>query len=102
MPAPSPVQNTLSADTIQILAQNTYAVKTHAPDQLSQWRETLVNARKDEIARGNEETYEVAFVEDLLAILDDQAPTLPADNPYADVVRQVVEAIQNDRSQDET
>jgi hypothetical protein len=37
---------------------------------------------------------EVAFADALLAILNGEAPTLPADNPYNGAVRQVIEAIE--------
>ena len=43
--------------------------------------------------QGDDWANEVAFAGALLAILDDQTPTLPADNPYADVVQQVITAI---------
>ena len=93
LPTTTSVQNTLPADTIQTLTQNTTAVKTGVPDQLADWRETLTNTKANWIEKGDDYSIEVAFVEALLAILGDQTPTLPADNPYADVVQQVITAI---------
>ncbi len=85
--------STLPAETVQMLARNTVAVKTEVPDKLDEWREQLNNIRADFANRGPDWAIEVTFVEALLAVLDDQPVSLPDNNPYAPVVQQVVAAI---------
>lgn len=83
----------LPQETVQHLTQNTYDVMTAAIDHRDEWRENLTGLRATWDEQGEDYAIEVAFADALLAILDGQSPTLPPDNPYADVVRQVVEAI---------
>ncbi|MBI5666363.1 MAG: tetratricopeptide repeat protein, partial [Chloroflexi bacterium] len=85
--------STLPDETVRLLAQNTAAVKTGAPDKLDDWRATLQNLHADFAGRGDDWAIEVAFAAALLAVLDDQPAALPDDNPYAPVVRAVVAAI---------
>jgi tetratricopeptide (TPR) repeat protein len=95
----SAVPSTLPQEYIQTLAQNTTAVKTDATDQLAEWQDKLTNAKMKWLEAGDGMAKEVAFVDALLAILSDEAPTLPADNPYAEIVQQVVADIQKYREQ---
>lgn len=85
--------STLPAQTVQMLAGNTVAVRTSVPDKLEEWRAHLTAARADWAGRGEDYAIEVAFADALLAILDDQPPSIPPDNPYAHAVRQVIAAI---------
>jgi tetratricopeptide (TPR) repeat protein len=85
--------STLPDETVRMLAGNTVAVRTGVPEKLAEWRGQLSAARADWSARGADWAIEVAFADALLAILDGQRPALPPDNPYADVVRQVIAAI---------
>jgi hypothetical protein len=85
--------NTLPVETVQQLAGVTVAVKTHVPDKLGEWREQLTGLRAGWDQEGEDYPIEVAFADALLAILDDQPPSIAPDNPYAGVVRGVVEAI---------
>ena len=93
-PAPSPSANTLPAETVQQLCQNTVAVMTVAQDQVGEWRTTLQGARTDMAGRGVAWQIEVAFADALLAVLAGQSPTLPSENPYHRALQQVVDAIQ--------
>ncbi|PJF26209.1 MAG: hypothetical protein CUN53_08875 [Phototrophicales bacterium] len=88
-----PQMNTLPEETVRMLAVNTFAVRMSMPDKLDEWRGQLVGLRAEWAERGDDYQIEVEFADALLAILDDQPPSIPLDNPYADVVRQVVEAI---------
>jgi hypothetical protein len=92
-PIAKPKVFTLPDDTVQTLAGNTVAVKTDVPDKLGEWRETLTGARSQFAGRGDDWANEVAFADALLAILNDQSPVIAPDNPYADVIDRVVEAI---------
>lgn len=91
-PAPGGL-STLPAETVDTLAGNTVAVKTQVPDKLDEWRQNLQGIRTD--FAGRNWANEIAFVDALLAVLDDQPAALPDNNPYAPVVRLVVEAIRN-------
>ncbi|MGQ9910545.1 MAG: hypothetical protein ACUVS2_17090 [Candidatus Flexifilum sp.] len=66
---------------------------TDVPDKRDEWRGELAAIRADWAGRGDDRTLEVEFADALLAVIDDQPPSIPPDNPYADVVRQVVAAI---------
>mgnify|MGYP005861058339 CR=1 FL=1 len=90
--------STLPAETVQTLAQNTYAVMTGAPEHLDDWRAQLQDLLGQWSQNGPDYAIEVAFAQALLGILDGESPALPDDNPYADVVRQVVAAIAEHRS----
>ncbi len=79
------------------LATNTVVVKTSLPGKLEEWRSVLAAQRAEWGTRGADYAIEVAFADALLAILDDQPPAIAPDNPYADAVRQVVEAIASAR-----
>jgi hypothetical protein len=91
LPAAQP--STLPEETIKGLAGNTIAVRTGVPEKREEWRGVLASLRADFAGRGADWAIEVAFADALLAIVDGGAPTLPPDNPYAGVVRDVVAAI---------
>lgn len=88
-----PASSTLPAETVQQLVGNTVAVMTSHIDKRDEWREQLAQLRADFASRGEEYAIEVAFADALLAVLDGDSPSLPEDNPYADVLRQVIDAI---------
>ncbi|MBX3082405.1 MAG: tetratricopeptide repeat protein [Anaerolineae bacterium] len=90
---------TLPDDTINTLSGNTIAVKTSASDKLTEWRAALQSIRADFAQNGDDWQIEVAFVDALLAILDDQPVTLPASNPYHAAVQQVIAAIADYRKE---
>jgi len=91
--APSPSVSRLPQYAINQLAGNTVAVKTDLPDMLADWRVGLEGIRTDFASQGADCANETAFADTLLDVLCDQTAALPADNPYADVVRQVMAAI---------
>lgn len=69
------------------------AVMTSHTDQRDEWREQITQLRADFASRDTEYAIEVAFADALLAVLDSGSPSLPDDNPYTDVLRQVIAAI---------
>lgn len=94
----SPAQNspsTLPDETVQMLTGSTAAVKTSVPEKLDEWQGRLREIRADFAGRGPDWDIEVAFADTLLAVLDDQLAELPESNPYAPVVRQVLQAIED-------
>lgn len=91
-------QETLPAETVNLMAGNTYAVITNAPDQLEEWRPQLQKLRAEFAASGDDWAIEIAFADALLALLDNKPALLPDDNPYAPVLQQVKEAIKNYRA----
>ena len=62
-------------------------------DQRDEWRESVTQLRADFASRGEEYAIEVAFADALRAVLDGGSPALPDDNPYTDVLRQIIAAI---------
>ncbi|NUQ07183.1 MAG: hypothetical protein HUU31_25100 [Anaerolineae bacterium] len=87
--------STLPREVVETFASNTVAVCTGVPEKRDEWREALTGIRADFAKRGADWAAEVAFVEALIAIVNGGAPVLPAENPYAGVVRQVVEAVRS-------
>lgn len=53
----------------------------------------LVVAQAERIRRGSDYAIEVTLADALVTIMDGGRPVLPEDNPYADVVRQLLIAI---------
>ena len=93
LPAEQSSQSTLPQDTINTLTGNTVAVKTDENEQLGEWRTALQSFRDSSATRGDDWLPEVAFVDALLAVLNDQPATLPDDNPYQPALQQVIAAI---------
>ncbi len=91
--APEPQISTLPEEVVRMLAVNTIAVRTRIPEKLAEWRGELGRIRADWVGRGDDYRIEVEFADALLAVMDDQPPSIPPGNPYADIVRQVVDAI---------
>ncbi|MBL8163036.1 MAG: hypothetical protein JNJ61_13710, partial [Anaerolineae bacterium] len=85
--------STLPDETLNLLAGNTAAVMTDAPEKREEWRVALRNFREQAAANGADWAHELALAEALLAVLDGVSPALPADNPYAGLVAQVLEVI---------
>jgi hypothetical protein len=81
------------AKILQALSDNTYAAKTTAPHQLPEWRKWLIKTRAEFAAREDDCANEVAFMDDLLAVLADQPLKLSTDSGYGNVVRQIRDAI---------
>ena len=83
------------------LAGRTFAVKTSQSDMLDGWREILTDARAGFVEQGEDWANEVALADALLAILNDQPPVIASDNPYAEVVAQVITDIANYKPSEE-
>ncbi len=89
---------TLHPEVINALCQNTFAVMTVATEHHDEWRGEIATLRLDIASRGMEWEAELVFLDALTAILHAQPAIIPLDNPYADVVRQVQKAIEENRS----
>ena len=85
---------TLPREVVQNWCQNTLAVKTAVSERLAEWRNDLLEIREKIANQGADYAQEGAFVDALLAILDDRPVDIPADNPYADVIQQTQQAIE--------
>ena len=90
LPAEQSTPSTLPQDTINTLAGNTVAVKTDENEQLGEWCTALQGLRDSSATRGDDGLSEVAFVDALLAVLNDQPVALPDGNPYQSAVQQVI------------
>jgi tetratricopeptide (TPR) repeat protein len=77
------VSSTLPAEHVNTLIGNTVAVMTTMPERRAEWRETIAGVLADAEQRGTDWHIEVEFFTAVLAILDGQPPSLPADHPYA-------------------
>jgi len=84
---------TLPEKTIQNLAGNTIAVKTSVPDRLDEWRIQLQAFRDAAATKDASWQMEVAFMNALIAVLNDQSSALSDDNPYQFYLNQVLLAI---------
>nr|MBA3871240.1 tetratricopeptide repeat protein [Anaerolineae bacterium] len=91
-PQPS-APNTLPVETVRAFGGNTIAVMTTATDKLSEWQDRLQGVQTDFVGRELDWVQEVAFVNALLSVLDGQSPVLPTDNPYHQVIEQVLAQI---------
>lgn len=80
-------------ETIQNWLGNTHAVRTAVPEKLDEWRGVLEGHKGKMLAMGADWQNEVAFVEALLAVLRGEKPVLPNDNPYADLVKGLLDAL---------
>ncbi len=88
-----PLPSTLPTEHLSVLVSNTIAVVTIMPEHLAEWRETIAEALADAEQRGTDWQIEVDFYTAILAILDGQAPSLPADHPYAASITAIQEGI---------
>jgi len=83
----------MPSELIQQWIQNTYAVLRHVPEKRDEWL-GILEANETQISNmGDNWAHELAFVEALLAILRGEKPVLPNDNPYADAVKQLLDAL---------
>jgi hypothetical protein len=85
----------LPQNTVQTLAQNTHAVKTKSPEKSAEWHQVLIQIKADWQQRGDAAAYDISFIDALLAIMSDQVPTMPGFKPYAEVIREIVDAIRS-------
>jgi tetratricopeptide (TPR) repeat protein len=87
--------STMSAEQITVFVGNTVAVMTTVPERRAEWREAVQQARENAESRGTDWQIEVEFFTAILAILDGQAPSLPADHPYAAAIAAIQNGIAN-------
>ncbi len=90
--------NTLPREKVEQLVNNTFAVMTQSSDHLSEWQSQLRSLVEQ--AKQNNDPYPQAFFGALLNITNGLDVFLTPDNPYADVVQQVVDAIKQYHSDD--
>ncbi len=88
----------LPPEQIEALVNNTLAVKTVAPESRLKWYTELQAVREQWAVQGADWEIEVAFVESLLAVLDDQPAILPEANPYRPYLEALLAALDKNRS----
>ncbi len=66
---------------------------TAMPERRAQWRETIAGALANAEQRGTDWHIEVEFFTAVLAMLDGQSPSLPADHPYAAPIAAMLDGI---------
>jgi tetratricopeptide (TPR) repeat protein len=89
----APAPSTMPTEQIQAIVSNTVVVMTIMPEKQSEWRETITEDLQDAQQRGADWQIEVDFFTAVLAILDGQSPSLPAEHPYAEAVTAIQEGI---------
>jgi hypothetical protein len=87
--------STMPTEQITTIVNNTVAVMTTMPQRRIEWQEAIAQALQNAQARGANRQIEVEFFTDVLAILDGQAPSLPAHHPYAAAVAAIEDGIAN-------
>jgi len=86
--------STLPPEQIEMLVNNTIAVRTFAAEKPDEWREVLEGLRAEWAGNGAEWEIEVEFAEALLAVVDGQpAIELPENHPYRPYLARVLDAI---------
>jgi len=93
----SPAQNTVSSKAMQRVADATLMVMTGNSLKRKAHVADLTKARSQ--ARSKANWLGLQFIDALLALLNDQVPMLPADDPYANTVQQIIADIQRYREQ---
>jgi tetratricopeptide (TPR) repeat protein len=84
---------TFSEQQLWVLMNKTVEVMTICQDYLPEWRRTLNNLRM-EWSRKNASS-ETAFIEELIAVLGGATVSLPPDNPYANYLIKILDALHN-------
>jgi hypothetical protein len=82
---------------IMVLIGGTTTAKTFGPEKFEEWHKRLETIRADITEMGPESENELAFVEALLAVMDDQPATLPADNPYRPHFEQLSQMLEDEK-----
>ena len=83
----------LPDNVIQQFVASTVAAMTDMSEHRSQWREVVADQFQRAQQQGTDGQIEVEFFTAILAILDDQSPTLPPDHPYAAAIAAIQEGI---------
>jgi hypothetical protein len=73
-----------------MLAGITLAVKKSVTKKLNEWRGQMQRIRNDFASKGADMHIGVAFVETLLAVVDDQPANLADDNSHQSYLQQVL------------
>jgi len=85
--------STMPKEQIQTIVSITVAVMTSARERHSEYRKRIANILQDAQHRGVDWKIEVDFFTVVLAILDGQSPSLPAEHPYVEAVAAIQEGI---------
>ncbi len=93
---PEPQHGT-SAIEIQDSIAQTIAVFTTADEQRREWHATVTDKQHQAQQAGDQ--HQAAFFAAILALLNEQAPDLPDDHPYADALAEIITGIGSCRYQ---
>jgi tetratricopeptide (TPR) repeat protein len=89
----SSTASTMPTEHITTIIGNTIAVMTTMQERRSEWREAIAQALQDAKLRGIGWQIKVEFFTAILAILDGESPSLPADHPYAAAIAAIQDGI---------
>ncbi len=70
-----------------MIVANTITVMTDVPEKRDEWRETIAGALKQ--AQDTSQVQDAKFFTAILAILDNQPPSLPEEHPYAEQINAI-------------
>jgi len=85
--------STMPAEQITAIVNKTITIITILPERQTEWREAITLALQDAKSHGADWQIEVEFFTAILAILDGQPPSLPADHPYAAAIAAILDGI---------
>ncbi len=77
----------ISAEQLKVIIANTITVMTDMPEKREEWREAMSDALQR--AQGNNQAEDTGFFTAILAILDDQSPSLPEGHPHTDEINSI-------------
>jgi tetratricopeptide (TPR) repeat protein len=83
----SPTKGRLSPEQLKVIVANTIEVMTRMPEKREKWRETMSGVLQK--AQSVNQSQDVEFFTAILAILDNQAPSLPEGHPYTGAINSI-------------
>ncbi len=81
----------MDKEQLRAVVVNTIAVMTVAPEKRGQWAQSARQAYQQSLL--SDFTAEIELFSAILAVLDGEQPNLPADNPYAEALKAILEGI---------
>ena len=84
---------TMPAGQLRVVVANTVAVMTTVQERRAEWRGVIARALQDAEQRGDDWQIEVDFYTAILALLDGQPASFPAEHPYAPAWKEIVDGI---------
>jgi len=85
--------STMPIEHINTIIEKTISVMTALPEQRAKWRVGVQQALENAQQQGANWQIEVEFFTAILAILDGESPSLPADHPYASAIDTIEDGI---------